>query len=66
MIIDLGWYGNIATNKGEFIIKMIKNENWEIPFEVVYSKSVDEIKAILNKILHYYTSTDIETKLNEN
>lgn len=57
MIIDLGWYGNIADNQGEFKIQMIQNENWEIPFKVFHSKSVHEIKEILIKVLEYYTST---------
>jgi len=56
MIIDLGWYGDTATNKGEFRIYLIKNENWEIPFNIIYSKSADEIKDLLIKILQYYTS----------
>tara|TARA_R110002049_G_scaffold231003_2_gene403187 strand:- start:3520 stop:3867 length:348 start_codon:yes stop_codon:yes gene_type:complete len=59
MTIDLGWYGNTSTNKGEFKLQMIKDENWEIPFETIHSKSVDEIKSILIKVLHYYTSTEI-------
>lgn len=63
MIIDLGWYGNIDTNKGEFKLQLIKDENWEIPFEVIYSKSVDEIKAILVKIISYYTSEEIESEI---
>jgi hypothetical protein len=62
MIIDLGWYGNIAENKGGFKIQMIKDQNWEIPFNVVHSKSVDETMEILIKILNYYTSTEVEAE----
>jgi hypothetical protein len=36
MQIDLGWYGNIQLNKGEFRIYLIQNENWEIPFNVIH------------------------------
>ena len=59
MIIDLGWYGDINTNKGEFRINVINLENWEIPFNVIYSKSVEEIKELLTKILLYYTKIEI-------
>ena len=55
MIIDLGWYGDIMSNKGEFRIYIIKNENWEIPFNIIYSKSAEEIKNLLINILEYYT-----------
>ena len=64
MIIDLGWYGDIISNKGEFRIYIIKNENWEIPFNIIYSKSTEEIKNILTKILQYYTRTKIKTESN--
>jgi hypothetical protein len=60
MNIDLGWYGDLITNKGEFRIYMIKNENWEIPFNIIHSKSVGEITKMLNKILEYYTSSKAE------
>lgn len=56
IIIDLGWYGDIASNKGEFRIYIIKNENWEIPLNVIHSKSVVEITDLLSKILEYYSS----------
>jgi hypothetical protein len=55
MIIDLGWYGDITSSQGEFRIYLIKNENWEIPFNIIYSKSAEETKDLLIKILEYYT-----------
>ena len=61
MIIDLGWYGDISSNKGEFRIYLIKNENWEIPVNIIHSKSVEEIKSLLTKILEYYTEIEIES-----
>ena len=60
LIIDLGWYGDIDTNKGEFRIYIIQNENWEIPFNIIHSKSVEETKELLNKILDYYTRKQVE------
>lgn len=62
LIIDVGWYGDISANKGEFRIYIIENENWEIPFNIIYSKSAEETKNLLIKILHYYTRTEMETE----
>lgn len=59
LIIDIGWYGNIATNQGEFRIHVIINENWDFPFNVIHSKSVDEAKEVLLKILKYYDTKGI-------
>lgn len=65
IIIDLGWYGDIETNKGEFRIYIILNENWEIPFNIIYSKSVEETKELLIKILDYYTRkiSDVDNEI---
>ena len=60
LIIDLGWYGNLKENRGEFKIQLIKDENWEIPFEVICSKSMEDIMTYLLKILKYYTSNTVE------
>ncbi|PCI03283.1 MAG: hypothetical protein COB81_04300 [Flavobacteriaceae bacterium] len=55
LIIDLGWYGDLKSNTGEFKIDIIKSENWEIPMHTIYSNSVVEIKELLLKILDYYS-----------
>jgi hypothetical protein len=60
IIIDLGWYGDVILNKGEFRIHIIKSENWEIPSNIIYPKSVDETKELLTKILQYYTSIGVK------
>lgn len=62
LIIDLGWYGDIVLNRGEFRIQVIQNENWDNPFNTLYSKSAEEVKTILNKILAYYSSTKPKTE----
>ena len=64
LIIDLGWYGDIISNKGEFRIYIIQNENWEIPSNIIYSKSVEETRDLLDKILEYYTSTETNSEPN--
>lgn len=56
--IDLGWYGDVIENKGEFKIQIIVNENWEHPFNVIYPKSMQEINTILQRIFKYYSSQE--------
>ena len=58
--IDLGWYGDAVSNTGEFKIQIIKDANWEVPVNVIYSKSAEEIKTLLNKILAYYSGSITE------
>jgi len=58
LIIDIGWYGDLATNQGEFRIHVIMNENWDYPFNVIHSKSVDEVKELLLKIFKYYSTKE--------
>lgn len=59
-IIDLGWYGNRKTNIGEFRVQVIQHENWDVPFNTTYSKSVEEAKAIFTKVLQYFSRTKNE------
>ncbi len=60
LIIDLGWYGDVVNNKGEFRIQIIVNENWEHPFEVIYSKSAREVKQLLLNTFKYFSSQEFE------
>ena len=55
LIIDLGWYGDVISNKGEFRIYIIINENWDFPSNIIHSKSTEEIKGLFIIILQYYT-----------
>mgnify|MGYP006175114511 CR=1 FL=1 len=63
MIIDLGWYGDVTSNKGEFRINLIHHENWEIPLNTIHSKSPEEVKSLLTKILQYYSRIEIDTEI---
>tara|TARA_R110002051_G_scaffold298754_3_gene365717 strand:- start:7205 stop:7564 length:360 start_codon:yes stop_codon:yes gene_type:complete len=65
IIIDLGWFGDVAANKGEFRIYIIIHENWEIPFNIIYSKSAKETKELLNKVLQYYSKKEYRTESNQ-
>lgn len=62
VIIDLGWYGDLISNQGEFRIQVIQHENWDMPFNTLYSKSTEEVKTILNKILQYYSRKKNKTE----
>lgn len=55
IIIDLGWYGNISTNNGEFIILVIKDLNWDNPEQEITSKSASEIYTKILELLHTYS-----------
>jgi hypothetical protein len=54
LVVDLGWYGDEAENKGLFRIVVIQGRNWENPllkFESKYQKVIrDELELILHKI----------------
>jgi hypothetical protein len=39
LIVDLGWYGNFETNEGDFIINVIRNQDWENPLRIENDKS---------------------------
>lgn len=62
LIIDLGWYGDVESGRGEFKILVIKNENWEIPANEIYLKSVEEVKQVIQKVLFHCTATESNAK----
>ena len=51
LTIDLGWYGDLITNKGEFTLRVILKSDWENPITTLYSKSQPEIAEILQKTI---------------
>lgn len=51
LVIDLGWYGDISTNDGEFKIYVIENMDWENPIRIEKSKSQKTITEKLELIL---------------
>lgn len=51
IVVDLGWYGEISTNKGEFRIYVIQNSNWDKPVIIESSKSQETITIRLEFIL---------------
>lgn len=51
LIIDLGWYGENSSNKGEFKIYVIENQDWDNPIKTKNSKSQKAITKKLELIL---------------
>lgn len=51
MIIDLGWYEDVSSSKGEFKIYVIKNRDWDNPIKIENSKSQKIITEKLELIL---------------
>ena len=52
VILDLGWYGEIANNNGSFKIFIIENQDWEKPLKIESSKSQKTITEKLINILN--------------
>lgn len=50
IILDLGWYPELDPN-GSFIIYVIKNYNWNTPIISEKTKSFDELKYKMLKII---------------
>lgn len=55
--IDLGWYGEVHSNNGEFKIYVIKDMDWENPEQEIESKSATEIYKILNDVVNSINNT---------
>ena len=51
--VDLGWYGDIASNKGQYKIYVIKDMDWENPEQEIESTSSDDI---YNKLVEMVNS----------
>jgi len=51
LIIDLGWYGEISSNNGEFKVYVIENKDWDNPLKIEKSKSQKIINEKLELIL---------------
>ena len=43
IIVDLGWYGEIHSNDGEFKIYVVANQDWDNPLRTVKAKSLSKI-----------------------
>ena len=51
LVVDLGWYGNVNTNKGQFEMRVVMNDYWDEPVSTILAKSQSEMTEIVNKTL---------------
>ncbi len=51
LIIDLGWYGDLSSNQGQFKLLQIKSFDWENPIMEIKSKNAGEIYRNLIELL---------------
>lgn len=52
--IDLGWYPELDVN-GEFVLYVIKNDDWEHPLEEFRNRSQKEIVDRIEAYIHKYS-----------
>ncbi len=58
LIIDMGWYGDQSTNKGQFKVLVIYASDWDFPVITLYAKSLSEVTQILEKTLAHMVSEE--------
>lgn len=51
LIVDLGWYGDVRKNEGDFVMKLVQNNHWDEPVSTIHAKSLEEATEILNRTL---------------
>lgn len=52
IVIDLGWYGDIGSNEGQFKIYQIRNFDWDNPELEFVSQNSDEIYSKLLEVVN--------------
>lgn len=51
LVIDLGWYGDVSTNEGQFKLYQIKDGDWDNPeLEICTEDSEEAYSQLLNMI----------------
>lgn len=51
LILDLGWYGNVRKNDGNYVMKLIQNNHWDNPVVEIPSKSLKQAEEVLIKTM---------------
>lgn len=51
LILDLGWYGNVRKNDGNFVMKLIQYNHWDNPVVEIPSKSLKQATEVLVKTM---------------
>ncbi|MFT5859409.1 MAG: hypothetical protein ACI865_001510 [Flavobacteriaceae bacterium] len=58
LIVDMGWYGDLKTNDGEFKILVVYAADWDFPVTTLFAKSLDQVTDMLHKLLVHMASDD--------
>lgn len=48
IMIDLGWYPDFDPS-GHYVLRMIRDKNWEEPLEIFSSRSINQIAEHIEK-----------------
>tara|TARA_Y100000385_G_scaffold291975_1_gene375009 strand:+ start:12196 stop:12555 length:360 start_codon:yes stop_codon:yes gene_type:complete len=59
LVIDLGWYGDVETNIGEYKIQIIYGSDWDYPVTTIFAKSQGEARDTLIRVLAHVASGDM-------
>ncbi|NRA12913.1 MAG: hypothetical protein HRT57_13235 [Crocinitomicaceae bacterium] len=51
LIVDFGWYGNVKKNDGQFMLKLIQNNQWDNPVTTIPSSCLDQAIDILERTM---------------
>ena len=56
LIVDMGWYGDLKTNSGEFKILVVYAADWDFPVTTLFAKSLSQVTDMLHKLLEHMAS----------
>lgn len=57
ILVDLGWYGDEAEQKGIFKILVLKDSDWDNPIYTMEFESLDDLRIYLNDAIEFAVSS---------
>ena len=55
LVIDLGWYGDVSTNEGQFKLYQIKDCDWDNPESQICTSDAEEAYSQLLNMINSIT-----------
>jgi hypothetical protein len=52
-ILDIGWYGEATELKGEFILFLVKNDDWDNPLVKISTNNLTILKYYINSVIQF-------------
>lgn len=52
--LDIGWYGDTQTLEGNFIVHLIKDNNWDVPILKIFTKDLALLKYYIESTVFYF------------